>query len=136
MNARIRYGNEVDILHTLKTLEGQYIDPALEAFHSLGRTILSFSHRLNNLPDTDEFPGIMDDLGVGYLDEPMPGDPEPFRAIRFVEIIRPKPLEPEVLKDLARSMLLLSSLEGHLGQNGAYFFDHTVDPLGRIIDEI
>lgn len=136
MNARIRYGNEVDILHTLATLEAKHIDPSLEAFFSLGRTILSFSSRVNNLPDTEDFPVIMAKLGIDYLDDPHPTEPEPLRLMRFVEVVNPKPIENEQLHRLVHSMLILASREGNLGQNGAYFFDHTIDPLGRIIDEI
>ena len=136
MNARIRYGNEVDIIYALQQLEGREIATSLEALVPLGRTILSFSMRVHNLPDTEQFADVMNDLGISYADEPRPDEPEPFRLMRFVEVTAPLPMERDRLMKLADKMTILASREGELGNNGVYFIDHTENPLGNVVAEL
>ncbi len=135
MNARIRYGNEVDVLGAIARMDCREPDPALETLRPLGRNILSFSMRVYELPELASFPVVMEGLGIEYLDEPEPDDPEPFRSVRFVEIVKPKPLGDFRLRSLADEMTRLAVREGDLGNNGVYFIDHSISPEGVVIAE-
>lgn len=130
MDARIRFGNELDIF---RMPDSRYIPTDLR------RTVLSFSKRVRNLPDEPEFAQVMDKLELHYEDC---GPAKEFEVVngqlvehgnRLVEV--KLPIGREQIIHLGRSMIGLARRKARLGQNDVLFIDHTIDPAGRVLQD-
>ncbi len=132
MNARIRYGLEADVI---AGMPGEGL-PAKEMniLRSYGRTVLSFSMRVRNLPDEVEFENIMNELEIIHKPDKLEGGEGFFiPGTRLIEVVNHQMVDLQVLRRLSQSMLLLARDEGYLHGNGALFIDHSTIPEGVII---
>jgi len=129
MDARIRFGNELDIARAIDH-DFQPIQAKRE-----GRIVLSFSNRVRNLPDEPDFTTVMDQLEIGFQDHGPAREIEAtaggmtLNGNRVVEVQLPIGREQVIM--MGRALVRLARAKGRLGQNDVLFIDHTMDPAGR-----
>lgn len=128
MNARIRFGNELDILKRI------YPAGTATAHLRRGRTVLTFSKKLSGLPDEPEFAKIMDSLELQYEDHGGSVRVRGASDSRLVEVLLP--IGREQIIRMAKAMTKLGAKKAGLGrEEEVLFIDHTIDPAGRIIED-
>ena len=125
--ARIRFGNEFDILRRI------YPTGTATGHLRPGRTVLSFSKELQSLPDEPEFIRLMESLELQYEDH---GGTlrVPSASGRLVEVLLP--IGREQIIRMAKAMTKLGTKKARLRRDEeVLFIDHTIDPAGRIIED-
>lgn len=137
MHARIRYGPEADVL---AGIGGRLTPEELGAIRNYGRTVLSFSRRVRNLPDEEEFDPLMRELEIIYKQDELEGgsglgaegtEGIVIPANRMIEVVNPQMVDIQILRQLSYGMLELAGAKGYVhGENGAHFIDHSTCPDG------
>jgi hypothetical protein len=129
VNARIRYGPEADVFAGMR---GEMSKEELDVIRSYGRIVLSFSRRVRNLPDEDQFDILMKDLEVIYKPDILEGGNPiaPDEGIyisgnRNIEVVNHVMVDVQALKQMSHGLLELAADKGALGHKGAFFIDHS-----------
>lgn len=136
MNAVIRFGLEADIV---AVMPGELTPEAIDVLRSYGRTVLSFSNRVRNLPDESEFGFLLRELDIVHKPDELEGlsgeshEGVYIPATRLIEVVNPEIVDIQTLKLLGDAMVGLARDKGSLGRNGALFLDHTTLPEGIVI---
>jgi hypothetical protein len=142
MNARIRYGLETVVIDAIPGPSAPEAERQFIA--AMGRTILSFSNRVRNLPDTDGFDPLLHELGIEYTPDHLEqGDGKGAEGSglfipgnRFIEVKNPMIIDSTNIKQLGDGLLDLALTYGThaaIGSNYIIFLDHSRDPLGEEI---
>lgn len=133
MNARIRYGQEADVV---AGMSGEDLSAdEMNILRSYGRTVLSFSNRVRKLPDKEKFGEIMTELEIIFKPDELEQGNSPLfiPGTRLIEVVNHQMVDLQILHQLSRSLLMLARDEGSLHRNGAYFIDHSTFPEGVYI---
>lgn len=126
-DASIRFGNEFDVLRR------DYPAGAATAHLRPGRTVLSFSDKVSNLPDEPEFEQIMEHLELQYEDRRSAVKIRGASDNRIVEVLLP--IGREQIIRMAKALIKLGGRKGRISfPERVLFIDHTLDPAGLIIE--
>jgi hypothetical protein len=136
MRARIRLGNEADILAAVNLSMSSEARALYEALRPLGKTVLAFSQSVNNIPDEPDFKLILGsfDIRAGE-EEPIVQDATScwFPNPRMIELLDPPPEAGAMRHQFAKSLVDLALSTAKVRLDGLLFIDHLSDPLGTTL---
>jgi hypothetical protein len=155
MKARIRYGNEADILQVVASnsfaFKREHPDFNFDGLRAVGITALSFSASVGDIPDMPAFDNILQNLGIQTNQLPSLENNDPTvklsgaqaavfgedayllpSVIKTVEVTNPEEIGIDCLKALAHGLFDLADEFG-AANDGILFIDHTVVPQGDVI---
>lgn len=141
MQAKIRYGNEADILEEITSHSPGFNiknpDYDFEALRADGIMALTFSTSLNKVPDLPAFNNVLEILGIMSNRLPNLGQNDPNdhilpATLKTIEIVNSS--EMGVVKICALAKGLFQLVDDYcLDDDGIVFIDHTVFPAGDVI---
>jgi len=151
MRARIRYGNEADILEAVAGSGKDALVEDLNRLRAVSSTVLSFSATVGHIPDMPAFDSVVENLGIQFRQLPSLENYDPVvqmqgrRAdifgenarllpptIKVIEVTNPDEITVDRLKALAQGLFELAN-RSEIDNDGILFVDHSVVPSGDVI---